>query len=66
MRIYSAVNVENLKFCEPSMLDEENEDTFLPTIEELAPDAKAESVENTILHPFSDFHSTPLSLSSPL
>jgi hypothetical protein len=35
MRIYSIVHVENLKFYEPSMLDQEIEEQGLPTIEEL-------------------------------
>jgi hypothetical protein len=38
MRIFSVVNVENLKFYEPSMLDQEEEQA-LPSMEDLAPNA---------------------------
>jgi hypothetical protein len=48
MHIYSVVNVENLKLYEPSMLDQE-EEQVLPTIEDLAPYAQVELVEDTIL-----------------
>ena len=41
MRIYSIVNVENLKLYETSMLDQD-EEHFLPSIEDLAPDAQEE------------------------
>jgi hypothetical protein len=42
------VNVENLKLYEPSMLDQE-EEQVLSSIEDLAPDAQAELVEDTVL-----------------
>jgi hypothetical protein len=48
MRIYSVVNVENLKLYENSMLDQE-EEQVLPCIEDLAPDAHAELEEDTLL-----------------
>ena len=48
MRIYSIVNVENLKLYEPSMLDQE-EELVLPSMEDLAADAQAELIEHTIL-----------------
>jgi hypothetical protein len=48
MHIYSVVNVENLKLYEPSMLDQE-EEQVLPSIEDLAPDAQAELVEDIVL-----------------
>ena len=38
MCIYSAVNVDNLKLYEPSMLDQE-EEQFLPFVEDLAVDS---------------------------
>jgi hypothetical protein len=47
MHIYSIMNVENLKLYEPSMLDQEEEEV-LPSIEDLAPHAHAELVEDTI------------------
>jgi hypothetical protein len=47
MRIYSIVNVENIKLCEPSMLDLE-EEQVLPSIEDLAPDAQVKLTEDTI------------------
>jgi len=46
--IYSVENVENLKLYEPSMLDQE-EEQVLPTTEDLAPNAHAELVEDTVL-----------------
>ena len=48
MHIYSVVNVENLKLCEPSMLDEEKEQV-LPSAEDLPPDALAKFKKDTIL-----------------
>jgi hypothetical protein len=48
MCIYSAVNVENLKLYDPSMLDRE-EEHVLPSIEDLAPDSQVELAEDTIL-----------------
>ena len=41
--------MENLKLYDPSMLDQEEEEV-LPSIEELAPDAQEELVEDTVLH----------------
>jgi len=41
MHIYSVVNVDNLKLYEPSMLDQE-EEQFLPYVEDFTPDAHAE------------------------
>jgi hypothetical protein len=46
--IYSVENVENLKLYEPSMLDQE-EEQVLPTTEDLAPNAHADLVEDTVL-----------------
>jgi hypothetical protein len=40
MFIYKVVNVENVKFHELSMLYEDEEGPFLPSIEELALDAQ--------------------------
>ena len=48
MHIYSRVNVGNLKLCELSMLDEE-EEQVLPSIEDLAPDAHATLTKHAIL-----------------
>eukprot|EP00253_Pinus_taeda_P014534 PITA_14534 len=42
------MRVENLKFYEPSMLDQE-EEQVLPSMENLAPDAQAELTKDTIL-----------------
>lgn len=47
MHIYLVVNVENLKLCEPSMLDQE-EQQVLPSMEDLALDAQAELTKDTI------------------
>jgi hypothetical protein len=47
-RIYSVLNVENLKLYEPSMLDQE-EEQVLPTIEDSTPDAREELEKDTIL-----------------
>jgi hypothetical protein len=44
MRIYSVVNVENLKLYDPSMLDQEEKG--IPSIEDLAPDAREEMEED--------------------
>jgi hypothetical protein len=49
MHIYLAVNVDNLKLYDPSMLDHKIEEKVL-LIEELAPEAQAELVEDTILY----------------
>jgi len=48
MCIYFAMNVENLKLYEPSMLDQEEEQVLL-FVEDLAPDVQAELIEDTIL-----------------
>jgi hypothetical protein len=48
MKIYSILNVENLKLYEPSMLDQE-EEKVLPSIEYLALDSQVELEEDTIL-----------------
>ena len=48
MKIYSVVNVENLKLYEPSMLDQE-EEQVLPSIDDLAPDAQAKLEGDTVL-----------------
>jgi hypothetical protein len=48
MHIYSAMNMENLKLYEPSMLDQE-EEYVLPSIKDLAPDAQADLEEDTVL-----------------
>jgi hypothetical protein len=48
MRIYSVVNVENLKLYELSMLDQE-EEQVLPSIEGLAPNAHAELAKDIVL-----------------
>jgi hypothetical protein len=42
MCIYSVMNVDNSKLYEPSMLDRETEEKFLPTIEELTLEAQVE------------------------
>jgi hypothetical protein len=47
IHIFSVVNVDNLKLYEPSMLDQEEH--VLPSIEELAPNAQANLVDNTVL-----------------
>jgi len=39
MHIYIVVNVENLKLYEPSILDQETKEKFLPIIEDLAPES---------------------------
>jgi len=48
MRIYSVVNVENLKLYEPSILDQE-EEQVLPSMEDLAPDTQVELTEDIVL-----------------
>ena len=49
MRIYSVVNVENLKLYEPLMIIDPEEDTQIPTIDDLAPEYMNELQEDTIL-----------------
>jgi hypothetical protein len=49
MHIYSVLNVENTKLFEPSMLDQEIEEHFISTIEDLAPEAQVELEEDTVL-----------------
>jgi hypothetical protein len=49
MHIYLVANVENFKLYEPSMLDQEIDEKFLPTIEDLAPKSKVELEEDAIL-----------------
>ena len=46
MRNYSAVNMENLKLFELSMLDQEPEQAF-PYVEDLVPKARAELAKDT-------------------
>jgi len=48
MYIYSVMNVDNLKFYEPSILDQE-EEQVLPSIEDLVLDAQVELEEDEIL-----------------
>ena len=48
MRIYSVVNVENLKLYEPSMLDQE-EEHVLHSIKDLALDDLEKLVEDMVL-----------------
>jgi hypothetical protein len=48
MRIYSIVNVENVKLYETSMLDQE-EEKVLPSIEDLALDDWENLVEDMVL-----------------
>ena len=48
MRIYSIVNLENLKLYEPSMLDQE-EEQVLSFVEDFAPDTQAKLTEDTVL-----------------
>jgi hypothetical protein len=48
VRIYSIVNVENLKLYEPSMLDQK-EEQVQPSSKDLAPDAQEELVEDLVL-----------------
>jgi hypothetical protein len=49
IKIYSVVNVANLKLYEPSMLDQENKEQVLPTIEKLTI-KKEKLVEDIILY----------------
>ena len=50
MGIYFVVNSKNLKFFEPSMLDEDEEEgTILPSIEDLVQDAQSKLDHDTIL-----------------
>jgi hypothetical protein len=44
MHMYSVVNVENLKFYDPSMLNRE-EEQVIPTIDDLASNAQEELIE---------------------
>jgi hypothetical protein len=52
MRIYTVVNVENIKLYEPSMFDQE-EELVLPSIEDLEPYAQVELEKYTILQKWS-------------
>ena len=49
MRIYSVINVENLKLYEPSMIMDPKEGTQIPRIDDLAPEYMNELQEDTIL-----------------
>ena len=49
MCIYLVVNIENLKLYEPLMIIDPEEDTHIPTIEDLAPLYMNELHEDTIL-----------------
>ena len=49
MHIYSVVNVENLKLYEPLMIMDPDEDTHIPTIDDLEPEYMNELQEDTIL-----------------
>ena len=49
MWIYSVVNVENLKLYEPPMIMDPEEDTQIPTIDDLAPKYMNELQEDIIL-----------------
>jgi hypothetical protein len=48
MQISSMVNVENLKFFKPSMLDEEEENQVIPVVEHLAPHGLEELKEDKV------------------
>lgn len=48
MCICSVVNAKNMKIYVPSMLDQE-EEQFLPSVDDLAPNAQEELIEDTIL-----------------
>jgi hypothetical protein len=37
MQMYSVVNVENLKFCEPPMIMDEDESIQVPTVDNFSP-----------------------------
>ena len=49
MQISSVANVENLKFFEPSMIDEEEEHQVLRTMEDVAPHGIEELKEDKFL-----------------
>jgi hypothetical protein len=49
IHIYSIVNVENLKLYEPSMLEQKTGEPVLPTIEDLAPEARVDLAEDIVL-----------------
>jgi len=45
MCIYLVVNVKNPKLYEPSILNQENEEKFLPNIEDLSPKSQEKLAE---------------------
>jgi hypothetical protein len=49
MKIYSVVNVENLRLYEPSMIEDQGENVHIPTIEYFSPEYMNELQEDTIL-----------------
>lgn len=49
MRIYSFLNVENLKLYEPLMIIDLEEDTKIPTVDGFSPEYMNELREDTIL-----------------
>ena len=49
MHIYSVVNAENLRLYEPSLIEDPEEQSQLPSIDELLPEYLNELQEDTIL-----------------
>ena len=49
MHIYSVVNVENLRLFEPSLIEDPEEKSHLPSIDDLLPEYLNELQEDTVL-----------------
>ena len=49
MKIYSVVNVENLRLYEPPLIDDQGSDIQLPSIEDFLPEFLDELKEDAIL-----------------
>ena len=49
MKMYSIVNVENLRLCEPPLIDDHGSDVQLPSTEYFSPEFLDELKEDTIL-----------------
>ena len=50
MKMYSVVNVENLRLYEPNLIDDHGNDVQLPSIEDFSPEFLDELKEDTILN----------------
>ena len=49
MQIYSVINVENIRLYEPSLIEDHEEKSQLPSIRDLLPEYRNELQEDTVL-----------------